>query len=176
MRGELDLCGFSVFPSTHEDIHDIKIIDSASLLSGVNESWFIGRQETYPMMFFVAKLHHSNRVVGYFTAADAGAIGYYNESLPGFVYLSRFAVSEGLRRCGIGTGLYNTMIDSIMRMPQRYRGVVGDVRKSNRDSLSFFGSKGFREYEELSRPHWYNNGRTDDDRHKIVMYKLFPGR
>lgn len=167
---DLTLCGFKIYPATLGDIHSIHLIDADSLLSSVREDWFLERWKKFQDRFFVAKLNYTGKPIGFISAAG---IEYYPDYLKNFIYLSRFAVSRAYRKCGVGTALYKAMEENVSRTQKGCVGLVGDARKSNSTSLSFFGKMGFSEHCELSVPNWYESGQTDDDRHKIVIYKSF---
>ena len=152
------------------DIPSVHDIDTLSLVSSVSPKWFLERFQHYKDRFLVAKRHKDGEVIGYLTAAHNM---YYPEDLPGYVYVSRFAVKDRFRRCGVGTALLSTLYDHLLDAKE-YRGVVADVRKSNSVSLRFFtGKHWFFEHPTLSRPGWYERGESLDDRYKIVVYKPF---
>jgi ribosomal protein S18 acetylase RimI-like enzyme len=168
----VDFGWYDVARVRESDISTIHDIDSVSLVSTVSAEWLWHRFRDYRDKFLVARKHETGEVIGYLSAAHNM---YYPEQLPGYVYLSRFAVACKYRRCGVGTALLSTLYDHLLES-QEYRGVVADVRKSNISSLRFFtGKHWFFEHHELSRPRWYEHGETEDDRYKIVVYKPFGG-
>jgi GNAT superfamily N-acetyltransferase len=167
---DLSLCGFRVYQATPGDLHTMHIIDAQSMLSSVHEEWFLERWKKFQDRFFVAKLNYTGKIIGFITAAG---VEYYPDHLKDFIYLSRFAVSKEYRKCGVGTALYKAMEENVSRTQKECAGLVGDARRSNTVSLSFFRKMGFFEHHELSRPEWYDSGQTEDDRHKIVIYKHF---
>ena len=167
---DLSLCGFRIHQAKPEDLHTIHIIDAQSMLSSVHEDWFLDRWKRFQDRFFVAKLNYTGKIIGYVTAAG---VEYYPDYLPNYIYMSRFAVSREYRRCGVGENLYRTLEENVRQTQKRCAGLVGDARKSNSASLSFFGKMGFSEHRELSRPHWYETGVTDTDKYKVVVYKSF---
>jgi ribosomal protein S18 acetylase RimI-like enzyme len=167
---DLALCGFRVYQAKPEDLHTIHIIDAQSMLSSVHEEWFLERWKKFQDRFFVAKLNYTGKIIGYITAAG---IEYYPDHLKNFIYLSRFAVSRGYRRCGVGMELCKAMEKTVSQSKEGCNGLVGDIRRSNDISRAFFRSAGFSEHKELSVPNWYETGLTDDDHNKVVVYKHF---
>lgn len=160
---------FSVEKARRDDIPSIYEIDSTSLVSKVSAGWIEDRYNQFTDQFFVARRYKTGEVVGYLTAAGTG---YYRDHLPGFVYISRFAVKDQFRRCGVGTALVLILYDHMIVLG--HRGIVGDVRKSNTPSLNFFINKHcFLKHSFLSKPYAYDEGETQDDRHKVVVYKPF---
>lgn len=161
---------FSVEKANREDIPSVHEIDSTSLVSKVSAGWIEERRDRYTDQFFVARRHKTGEIVGYLTAAGAG---YYQDHLPGFVYISRFAVKDRFRRCGVGTALLLMLYDHAIGNPD-YRGITGDVRKSNTVSINFFINKHcFLKHRFLSKPEAYESGETQDDRYKVVIYRPF---
>jgi ribosomal protein S18 acetylase RimI-like enzyme len=161
---------YDVMRARSSDIPSIRDIDALSLVSSVSENWFHERREHYKDRFLIARKHSNGEIIGYLSAAHHL---YYPEHLPGYVYLSRFAVKNQFRRCGVGTALLVTLYEHLHEAKE-YRGVVADVRKSNIPSLRFFTGKHlFFKNNELSRSKWYERGETEDDRYKIVVYKPF---
>ena len=167
---DLSLCGFKVYQAKPEDLHTVHIIDAQSLLSSVHEEWFLDRWKRFQDRFFVAKLNYTGKIIGYVTAAG---VEYYPDYLPNYIYMSRFAVSKEYRQCGVGTALYRALEKNVCQTQKTCAGLVGDVRRSNTVSASFFGKMGFLEHGDLSRPRWYENGATDNDKYKVVVYKSF---
>jgi len=166
----IDYGWFDIVRARGIDLPRVYDIDSISLVSSVSPEWFEKRHEHYKDRFLIARRHKNGEIVGYLTAAHHM---YYPDQLPGYVYLSRFAVKDQFRRCGIGTALLVTLYEHLIDAKE-YRGVVGDVRKSNEISLKFFiGKHCFLKHEGLSQPWWYEKGETPDDRYKIVVYKPF---
>jgi len=160
---------FFVEKARRGDIPSVHEIDSTSLVSKVSAGWIEERYDRYTDQFFVARRHKTGEVIGYLTAAGTG---YYTEQLPGFVYMSRFAVKDQFRRCGVGSALVVMLYDHMVG--DGHLGIVGDVRKSNTSSLNFFINKHcFLKHPFLSAPYAYEEGTSHDDRYKVVVYKPF---
>ena len=171
MLQEISNYGFySIYHAQRSDIPDIHEIDGISFISSVSTEWVQHRREHYRDRFFVAKKHSNGKIIGFLSAAGEH---YYPDRLPGYTYISRFAVSDRHRRCGVGTALLTTLYDALI--PNKdVRGVVADVRKSNTPSLNFFIQKhAFSVNQGASAPGWYERGNTPEERHKIVVYKTF---
>jgi ribosomal protein S18 acetylase RimI-like enzyme len=163
---------YDIMRARRLDIPSVKSIDATSLVSSVSENWLYDRREHYNDRFFVARKHSDGEIIGFLTAVGCE---YYPEKLQNYVYISRFAVKNQYRRCGVGTSLL-IMLYEHLREAKEYRGVVADVRKSNIPSIKFFvGKHLFQKHNELSRSGWYERGETEDDRHKIVVFKSFDG-
>lgn len=166
----IDFGWFKVARVRESDIPTVHDIDSLSLVSNVSPEWFLSRFAHFKDRFLIARKHADGEIIGYLSAAHNM---YYPEDLPGYVYISRFAVKDKYRRCGVGTALLSTLYDHLLEAGE-YSGVVADVRKSNTISLRFFtGKHWFFEHPTLSRPGWYEKGATPDDKYKIVVYKPF---
>jgi ribosomal protein S18 acetylase RimI-like enzyme len=163
---------YDVMRARSSDISSVRDIDALSLVSSVSPEFLYERREHYKDRFLIARKHTDGEVIGYLTAAHAM---YYPEQLPGFVYISRFAVKNQFRRCGVGTALLMALYEHLIEAKE-YRGVVADIRKTNIPSLKFFvGKHLFQKHNELSRSGWYERGETEDDRYKIVVFKSFDG-
>jgi len=160
---------YDIVLATREDIPSIRDIDTHSLVSRVSEEWLHERHDQYKDRFFIAKQHGTGDIVGYLTAAHHL---YYCDHLPGYVYISRFAIREDYRRRKVGTALLIALIEHLKGIGG-YKGVVADVRKSNAVSLRFFESRFFIRHEVLSCQEWYQRGELPEDRHKIVLYHPF---
>jgi ribosomal protein S18 acetylase RimI-like enzyme len=171
MLQEISNYGFySIYHAQRADIPDIHGIDGVSFISTVSTEWVEQRREHFRDRFFVAKKHNDGKIIGFLTGANEN---YYPGHLPGYTYISRFAVSVGHRRCGVGTALLTTLYDALIQHND-VRGVVADVRESNTPSLNFFLTKhAFSIHQGASAPGWYERGNTLEDRHKIVCYKTF---
>jgi ribosomal protein S18 acetylase RimI-like enzyme len=170
VEDSIDYGWYDVMRARSSDIPSVRDIDALSLVSSVSENWLYDRREHYNDRFFVARKHSDGEIIGFLTAAGCE---YYPEKLQNYVYISRLAVKNQYRRCGIGTALL-IMLYEHLHEAKEYRGVVADVRKTNTPSLKFFTGKHlFFKHNELSRSKWYERGETEDDRYKIVVYKPF---
>ena len=159
---------YDIMIAQHEDIPIIHDIDARSLVSRVSENWLNERRDRYTDKFFVARIVDTGEIIGYITGAENL---YYRDLLPGYVYISRFAIKENYRRCKVGTALFFAMFNHI-KESNVYNGLVGDIRKSNIPSLRFFKGKSFVAHPTLSCPESYG-GETYEDRYKVVLYYPF---
>jgi len=170
MENCVNMGWYSILRARSCDIPSVVDIDSVSIVSRTSPAWFEERRVTYRDRFLIARANDTGEIIGYLSAANEL---YYPHDLPGYVYLSRFAVKKEFRRAGIGSAillnLYGHLQDS-----GDYNGVVADVRKSNEPSLSFFIKKhAYSVKGSLCVKNWYESGNTEEDRHKIVVYKSF---
>jgi ribosomal protein S18 acetylase RimI-like enzyme len=160
---------YDILLARREDLPPIRDIDAHSLVSRISEEWLQDRHAHYKDRFFIARIPDTGEIIGYLTASHHL---YYPSELPGYIYLSRFAVKEEYRRCRVGTALLIAIINHFKGLSD-YRGLVADVRKSNKGSIRFFETRSFIRHDTLSRPDWYERGETPDDRYKVVLYYPF---
>jgi hypothetical protein len=84
------------------------------------------------------------------TAYDSRNYRWFGARFERFLYLDRIAVSEALRRCGIGARLYDAM-EAAARPFERMVCDV-NVRPPNHGSLAFHAARGYREVGRLAHP------------------------
>ena len=176
MVGKADMISFEWFDvrqSTLIDVPQVYRIDSESMVSSFAEDTFINKMEYHGDMFLVATGHPSaenSPVYGYIVGSPNEM--YTSKIFKGFIYISRFAVKNKVRRRGVGTSLL-AVLENYMMATGKYRGIVLDVRASNTPSLTFFKTKGYV-VSKRSKPEGYVTGDTRMDRYKVVLYKRFP--
>jgi len=165
-----DFSWFGVRRVILNDLPDIYTIDSTSIVSNFSVDSMLERIVEHNDKCFVAIENSTNKLIGYITGSTNTK---YTKSFPGYVYLSRFAVKNDYRRRGVGTALL-VVLENHLLMEGGYLGAVGDVRRSNIPSLTFFDQNGYEHSVKLSREEGYEFGETKEDRYKVVMYKIFP--
>jgi ribosomal protein S18 acetylase RimI-like enzyme len=165
---------FDIRQSSLTDVPQVYKIDSESMVSSFAEDSFINKVEYHGDMFLVATgcglPDKSAPLYGYIVGSPNEV---YTRTYKGYIYLSRFAVKNMVRRRGIGTALL-TVLENYMRATGKYRGIILDVRASNTASLTFFRKHGYIVSKNRSRPEGYTTGDTRMERYKVVMYKKFP--
>lgn len=161
---------FEVRRSHLSDIPDVYKIDARSMVSSFSEDSFVDRIVHYSDLFLVSNEYTTNSVIGYIVGSHDM---FYTGEFAGYIYISRFAVKNKHRRKGIGTSML-LCLEHAMMMTGKYKGIVADARLSNKPSLGFFESCGYKVSKELSRPDGYKRGDSYEDRYKVVLYKKFP--
>ena len=169
MSKPIDFSWFGVRQVSLTDLPSIYHIDSTSLVSNFSVDSMLERIVIYSDFCYTAYENATNNVIGYIIGTN---ITHYTKDFPGYIYISRFAVKDVYRRMGIGTTLL-TILENNLIATGMFLGTVADVRKSNIPSLNFFDKCGYSCSERLSKPGAYDAGDTEDDRHKIVIYKTF---
>lgn len=161
---------FEIRKSDLPDIPHVYKIDSQSMVSDYSPDAFIEKLIYFGDMFLVATETDTGRVIGYVVGSHDST---YTQEYPGYVYISRFAVKNKFRRRGVGATML-MVLENAMLMTGKFRGMVGDVRLSNKPSLAFFKNSGYVPSNDLSRPNGYSHGNTPEERYKVVLYKNFP--
>lgn len=152
------------------DIPPIVKLDSTSFVSNFAVDSVLDRAVNFADRFLVAKEHFTEDVIGYIIGStDRMYTGDYN----GYVYISRFAVKNNYRNKGIGSSLLMTL-ENLLMHTQEYRGLIMDVRRSNTKAINFYQKAGFIQSARHSHEDGYAEGKTEEDRYKVVMYKKFP--
>jgi ribosomal protein S18 acetylase RimI-like enzyme len=164
---------FDVRQSEHTDVPQVYRIDSEAMVSSFAEDTFINKMEQHGDMFLVAtgKPFTDNAPIYGYIVGSPNEI-YMSKIFKGFIYISRFAVKNKVRRRGVGTSLLS-VLETYMMATGKYRGIVLDVRASNTASLTFFKEKGYV-VSKRSKPEGYSTGSTRMERYKVVLYKRFP--
>jgi ribosomal protein S18 acetylase RimI-like enzyme len=165
----IDFNWFSIRRVHLDDVPDIYKIDSTSLVSNFSVDGMLKRIIMYSDTCFVATENTTENVIGYIIATKNE---YYTDDFPGYVYMSRFAVKNKYRRRGVGTTLL-VILENDLLMSRQCLGLVGDVRRSNIPSLTFFHKMGYNHSQRLSCANAYDSGDTPEDRFKVVIYKQF---
>lgn len=164
---------FDVRKSSLTDVPQVYKIDSESMVSSFAEDSFINKVTQYGDMFLVATgtgTPGAEPVYGYIVGSPNEV---YTRSYRGYVYISRFAVKNKVRRRGIGKALL-AVLERYMMSTGKYRGIILDIRASNTASLTFFRNAGYIVSKKRSREEGYGTGKTRMERYKVVMYKKFP--
>jgi ribosomal protein S18 acetylase RimI-like enzyme len=160
---------FSIRRVRLNDLPEIYKIDSTSLVSNFSIDGMLERVVKYNDISFVAVENNTNNILGYIIGTENEI---YTKNYPNYLYMSRFAVKNEYRRRGVGSTLL-IILENHALASGKYRGLVGDVRRSNIPSLSFFEYHGFRRSTRLSKEEGYERGETAEDRAKVVLYKKF---
>ena len=161
---------FEVRQVRARDIPMVVKLDSTSFVSNFTVDSVLDRAVNFADRFLVAKEYFSEVAIGYIIGSTDRM---YTEGYAGYVYISRFAVKNKYRQHGIGTSLLMTLENLLLRT-REYRGMIADVRRSNTKAINLYQKMGFTQSETHSKPDGYNEGKTEDDRFKVVMYKKFP--